>query len=74
MKVQLSFGHATTAGDVIGLLERYVENKPRAYGFRLTHLFLPFITNTDVIPVEHRIITNYMEAGRWLTFKEEKDD
>ncbi len=75
MKGQLSTGHATTAlGDVISLLERYVEKRPGFYGSRLTHLFLPFITNTDVIPVEHRIITNYMEAGRWLTFKEEKDD
>jgi len=70
IKGRLSTGYATTPSDVISTLEAYVERKPAYYGYSLTLLLFPFLSNTDVVPETYRQPINEMEVGQWLTFAE----
>jgi len=54
IKGRLSTGYATTPSHVISTLELYVERRPSYYGYSLTLLLFPLMTNIDVIPEAYR--------------------
>jgi hypothetical protein len=74
IKGRLSTGYATTPSDVISTLELYVERRASYYGYSLTLLMFPFLTNTDVVPEAYRQAISDMEIGQWLSFAKEESD
>jgi len=74
VKGRLSTGYATSPSDVLSTLELYVEKRPSYYGYSLTHLLFPFLTDRDVVEEAYRPAISDMELGQWLTFANETNN